>query len=77
MSTLLKTALLCVAIAAFWIGVVLYSRHTYTQDACRACDGTGRDWEPSWMALMRLSTHRRWRNCRKCGGSPVYDIHQH
>jgi hypothetical protein len=76
MSHSLTTALAVIVISATWIGVVLYSRHTYPLEGCAACGGTGRKWEPQWMAYLRFSRTRRFRLCPVCNGAARFNIHE-
>ena len=71
----LATALTLLIAATAWIGTILYSRRTYFLEGCGACGSTGKDWEPLWMALCRLTLKRRWRPCPACGGAGKFDIH--
>ena len=71
----LTTVLVILASVAIWGGIVLYARRTYYLEGCGACGGSGKQWEPIWMALCRLTRTRRFRPCPACGGAGKFDIH--
>lgn len=75
MSHPLAVAITLLLIAATWGGIVLYSRHTFYLEGCAACGGSGKQWEPEWMAWCRFSRTRRFRPCPACGGNAKFNIH--
>lgn len=62
MNTALIT-LLALTAFTFWFCVLLYSKRKYTLLPCKKCGGTGKIFEPFWMAWM---CGRRVRAYYKC-----------
>lgn len=54
---------------AWWVGVVVYSKRRYPQLPCGTCGGTGKDFEPLWMAWMCGRRTRAFRPCPACTGT--------
>lgn len=53
-----------------WLGLIAYSRWRWPRLACRACDGTGKAFEPLVFRIVCLRWSRRaWRPCRACRGA--------
>lgn len=71
-----RTALLSAIVGivvALWRVAAGYSRRTYPFRPCLGCKGSGKDFEPRWLAWASGRTHRAWRDCLACGGSGKRD----
>jgi hypothetical protein len=69
----LQWATAAAVLAFLWLLTYRYSRKHYNFLACQACKGTGKIWEPVWMAWACLRRRRAFRLCTSCGGSARYE----
>ena len=60
-------------ILAAWWAAAGYAKRAYPLLPCRACHGSGKDFEPILLAWASLRLHRAWRDCGTCGGSGKRD----
>lgn len=64
---------LAVVIVGVRYGAKWFSEHKYPHFTCEACRGSGKDFEPRWLRLLRWGRRRAWRKCPSCGGNPTED----
>lgn len=51
-----------------WFCVLLYSKRTFPWIGCKSCGGTGKIFEPLWMAWACGRRRRAFRPCTDCSG---------
>lgn len=76
MSGTTQIVLVVTFLAIAWGAVFWYSRRTYHLEDCQVCDGSGRQWEPWWMARTCCRSYRRYKRCPACDGTPTHDLRQ-
>lgn len=59
--------------AAGWAIAVSYAFRRYPNFGCRSCGGTGKKFEPLWLAVLCFRLGRRaWGPCHDCSGAANY-----